>query len=436
MVSMRKGICIVTTTLPLQEFGSFQEMFTAAAEAAATSFGRPVSGVLYTQGGRRFVSTGLPVRMLLSLARRDSAAKKGDPAEARNRPLDAGHVKEIAQYLSNEDEYLVPPIILNAYQELQIFAYRSSSPTRPCVFVLPPDEYLYVTDGQHRLEALRQAIESRPSLGDDAIGITIIEEDSMDKVHQDFFDAAQVKPLAKALLVEYDGREPVNSMAKEICIHATIFQGRIERIGSVGKNSLMLFTNNQIKQAVLQLVVGDWSLYGDAMQKQAEQAIEPARELWRRRLLDFFEEFASANPQWSEVANRPLELGMTTDIPALRNDYLHFTGAGLLVLCGVGHAILDLAVVQDGSLSDEQKYYIRKLAELDWSRQAVLWAGYLVGPQGNVTPHKGNVVLAVARAKSGLGLPVTEKEERAIAKATGTAQALAARQEREPALFS
>ena len=127
----------MTTKQPLQVFDSFQGMFNAAAEAAATSFGLQVSGVLYTQGGRRFISTGLPVRILLNLARRDSAPKKGDPAEARNRPLDTGHVREIAQYLSSQDEYLVPPIILNASRELQIFAYHSSSETKPCVFVLP-----------------------------------------------------------------------------------------------------------------------------------------------------------------------------------------------------------------------------------------------------------------------------------------------------------
>ena len=422
----------MTTTQPLREFGSFQEMFVAAAEAAATSFGHQVSGVLYTQGGRRFISTGLPVRMLLNLARRDSATKKGDPAKARNRPLDTGHVREIAQYLSSQDEYLVPPIILNASQELQIFVYRSPSATKPCVFVLPPEEYLYVTDGQHRLEALRQALGSRPDLGDDAVGVTIIEEANMNKVHQDFFDAAQARPLAKALLVEYDGREPINAMAKEITTHATIFHGRIERIGNVGKNSLMLFTNNQVKQAVLQLVVGDWSLYGDAIQKQAAEAISPATDLWRRKILAFFDEFTSVNPQWNKVAQRPLESGMSTNIPGFRENYLHFTGGGLLVLCGVGHGILDLDHRSDGLLSDEQRQRIHNLAELDWSREAALWSGNIVGAPGKITPHKNNVVLAVAYAKAKLGLPLTAKENGAI----GGAEARAAQQQQEPALTS
>ena len=120
-----------------QEFSTFQEMFTAAAAAAATSFGVSVSGVVYQQGGRRFVSTGLPVKVLLSIGRTDSATKKGNPAETRNRPLDQGHVKEIAEYLSSEERYLVPPIILNSSRPLQIFAFNSGVETRVCVVVLP-----------------------------------------------------------------------------------------------------------------------------------------------------------------------------------------------------------------------------------------------------------------------------------------------------------
>ena len=418
-----------------QEFSTFQEMFTAAAAAAATSFGVSVPGVVYQQGGRRFVSTGLPVKVLLSIGRAESASRKSNPAEIRNRPLDQGHVKEIAQYLSSEERYLVPPIILNSSRPLQIFAYNSGVETQVCVVVLPHGENLYVTDGQHRLEALRQASESRPEVLDDAVGVTIIEEDNMDKIHQDFFDAAQAKPLAQALLVEYDGREPTNWLAKEVITYSAIFEGRIERIGSVGKNSLMLFTNNQVKQGVLQLVVGDWSLYGNAMQKQAAEAVTPAKDLWRSRLLAFFEEFTTANLQWNEVANRPLQSGVITNIPELRSNYLHFTGAGMLVLCGVGHAILDSDVPTDGGLSDEQKQQVRNLAELDWSRGSALWANYLIGAQGNIAAGKDNIVLAIANVKSVLGLPVTEKEEKAMIKAKETAEALRSRQEQEPVLI-
>jgi DNA sulfur modification protein DndB len=400
-----------------REFNTMQEAFSAAAEAAMSSFGRPVSGILYTQAGRRFISTSLPIRMLLTMARRDSAHKKEDPSAHRNRPLNTGHVRDIVAYLSNEPKYLVPPIMLNAAQPLQTYVYGRSAATRPCVFVLPPEEYLYVTDGQHRLEALRQAIVQRPELEHDAVGVTIIEEADIDKVHQDFYDAAQVMSLAKALLVEYDGRAPVNWVTREVTNSARIFKGRVERIGNVGKNSLMLFTTNQVKQGVFQLVVGDWSLYGDAMRKQAEQAVGPARELWRARLVSFFDEFTHVNDQWREVADRTLESGLATDIPGMREKYLHFTGGGLLVLCGAGHSILGMDAKADGALAEQQKELVHQLASLDWSRRGSLWQGYLVGPQGNVTPHKAHIVLAVVKVKKALGLPLTSKEAGAFQRA-------------------
>jgi hypothetical protein len=98
----------------------------------------------------------------------------------------------------------------------------------------------------------------------------------------------------------------------------------------------------------------------------------------------------------------------------MREKYLHFIGTGLLVLCGVGHGILESHANPDGSLTPEQKDLLRKLAALDWSRRASLWQGYLVGPQGNVTNQKNHVFLAVAKGKRAVGLPSTAKEVSAL----------------------
>ena len=394
-----------------QTYQDIREAFMDAATAAAMNYGKPITGILYSQAGRSFISTTLPVRMLISMARRDSAGKKDDPAAHRNRPLAPAHVKEIAAYLRTEPRYLVPPIMLNAASELQTFVVKAPSPAKLCVFVLPPEEYLYVTDGQHRLEALKQVLEERPEMENDSVGVTIVQEDDIDKVHQDFYDAAQAVPLAKALLVEFDGREPLNALTRHVGANALILRGRVEKIGTVGKNSLMLYTSNQVKQAIYQLLVGDWSLYASAIQKQAQQILGPAQGLWRDRIMGFLDEFAINNPQWKQVIDNPLETGALVDIPGLRQHYLHFSGGGLLVLGGVGHAILE-GGAPDGTLSVQQKDLIANLSSLDWSRNGGLWQGYLVGPQGNITPHKNHIALAVAKAKEALQLPRTERELR------------------------
>ena len=394
-------------------YSSIQEATVAAAAAATASFGRPVTGILYSQAGRRFISSSLPVNMLLTMARRDSAGRKDNPGAHRNRPLAPAHVKEIAEYLRAEPQYLLPPIMLNAASPLQVFVFDAGAPTKPCIFVLPSEEYLYVTDGQHRIEALRQVIQEKPEMAVDSVGVTIVEEGDIDKVHQDFYDAAQAAQLSPSLLVEYDGREPLNAMTRYISGNASVLRGRVERIGNVGKNSLMLFSTNQVKQGIHQFLVGDWSLYASAIEKQAQQILMPAQELWRARIVNFLEEFTLHNPEWREVSNKPLESGLATDIPGMRQAYLHFSGGGLLVVGGVGHAILE-GGNSDGTLSTDQKQTIEQFACLDWSRSSDLWRGYLVGPQGNITPHKNHIALAVAKVKKHLGLTLTEKDVKII----------------------
>jgi hypothetical protein len=109
---------------------------------------------------------------------------------------------------------------------------------------------------------------------------------------------------------------------------------------------------------------------------------------------------------------------LSTATPGMREKYLHFTGAGLLVLRGVGHGILEVNASPDGSLTTEQKDLVRQLASPDWSRRASLWQGYLsIGPQGNVTTQKNHIILAVAKAKKALGLSITAKEADALQRA-------------------
>ena len=402
-----------TDTTKTQEKDTMKEAWEAAAESAAMTFGKPVAGTVYTQSGRRFISSSLPVGMVANLARRDSATRRGDPSNYRNRPLQPKHVKEIAEYVKTEDEYLLPPLMLNATSPLQVFTIRSSLPTKLCFFVMPPDEYLFVTDGQHRLEALKEAMTEKESLNDDAIGVTIVEELDIDKVHQDFYDAAQAMPLAKSLLVEFDGRAPLNWLTRDIGQSAQILRGRVEKVGSVGKNSLMLFTSNQVKQSVIQLLVGDWSLYHSALQKQAEQRLPPvARTIWRDRIVEFLDTFTAANEQWHQVAERPLDTGLSVDVPKLREQYLHFSGGGFLVLAGAGHAIIGEEGSTNGSLTEDQVHKIGQLADIDWSRSGDLWQGYLVGADGKIHPHKTNIALAVAKAKRRLNVQLTDKERR------------------------
>jgi DGQHR domain-containing protein len=430
---------IVTWSNPMEEqkvkfFSTTEEAFRAASNAAMSVMGPVVPGTMYRQGGRRMVVTCLPYKVLAKRVQIDSTPKRGgDPQQHRNRPIEKTHVREIIDYLTTEEQYIFGNIMLSASEPLSIFAVRppdiavAESFPHSCYVVLSDAVELHVTDGQHRISAIEEILNSGSELaqrvGNDSIPVQIVEEPDLRKIHQDFYDCAQTLQLQPALLVNYDSRELINWITREVCEQSRVFLGRIENTASVSQKSLMLFNINQVKNGLLQLLVGDWELYADALEQQARQRLSASKDTWRASILAFFEEFTEHNVQWRQVRDNPLATGGNVPVPDFREHYLHFTGCGMLVLCGVGHQILMSGSV-DGALSQGQREQIQKLATINWSRHNnPLWQGNVVNSEGRISAQKPLVARAVARVKHELQLPLTGKEQQMLsASATGTSR--------------
>ena len=397
------------------EFDSFDEVLQRAGAETAATFATAVPGVLYTQGQRRFFSSSVPLSLAIKIARIDSAKKKDDPSQYHNRPMNSGHVREIAEYLSGQERFVLPPITLNTSKPMRIFTVKYATPAKIGIFLLGLGDNFYVTDGQHRLKAIAEALQLREELANDAIGVTFIEEADLDQVHQDFVDCAQTSKISPALLVEYDGREPLNRLTRLVGRDTQVLDGKVEKVGSVGKSSSMMFTSNQVKQGILHALVGDWSMFATAMEKRGRATIDAigGPDEVANRFVTFLDTFTEFNDQWRDVRDDTLAGAEEVDIPDFRANYLHFTGAGLLVICGVAHSILGASPADwtSSDLSYEQRELVEGLASIDWSKSSELWKGNLVGDQGNVTPHKPAVALAVAKIKRELGIGLTEREK-------------------------
>ena len=397
------------------ECESFDEVLQKAGAETAATFATAVPGVLYSQGGRRFFSSSIPLSLAIKIARINSAKRQDDPSQYHNRPLDSGHVREIAQYLGEQEKFVLPPITLNSSKPMRVFTVKYPTPAKVGVFLLGLGDEFYVTDGQHRLTAIAQALLQKPELAGDAIGVTFIEEPDLDQIHQDFVDCAQSAKISPALLVEYDGREPLNRLTRLVSRDVQVLDGKIEKVGSVGKSSDMLFTSSQVKQGLMHALVGDWSMYATAMEASARKKIDEMQgaETVATRVVKLLDEFTEHNEQWRKVRDASLSESEEVDIPGFRADYLHFTGAGLLVISGVAHSILsdESEGWESGDLSFKQRELVERLATIDWAKSSNLWKGNVVGDQGNVTPHKTAVVLAVAKVKREIGIPLSEREE-------------------------
>jgi DGQHR domain-containing protein len=409
---------------PEQQYASTKEAQEAASEAASMSGdGRWLPGILYFQGPRRFICTSIRGGLLVKLIKQIKAPPRKDLAHydvehERNRPLDDPHKRVIRDYLTNINDYILPPILLNSRKPLQIFTVKSTSPTIPCFFVLPDGDYLDVTDGQHRIEGLREAIHTRQDLAEDGVAISLVEEPTLSKSHQDFYDAAQVKPIQPAQLVEYDQRETLNWLTRELVKTARIFADRVQRLGTkVSPKSPFLFTNSMVKRALVAMLSGD----PDA-EETAGFAAEGARDIWYERIHEFLEVFTEHNPQWAEIAHRSLASGQTSEVPMLRNVCMHTVGAGLLVIGGVAHGIFAMSPADNAKLTPEQLQYTHRLAhDIDWRRDGAntdLWHRSILNPlTGSIQPHVAPLALAITDVKQAVGLPLTEGDYKRIAKA-------------------
>ena len=180
------------------ECDTFDEALQRAGAETAATFATAVPGVLYTQGQRRFFSSSVPLSLVIKIARIDSAKKKDDPGQYHNRPLEPGHVKEIVRYLGGQEKFVLPPITLNTSKPMRVFTVKYPTPAKVGVFLLGLGDEFYVTDGQHRLRAIAEALPQRPELASDAIGVTFIEEADLDQIHQDFVDCAQSRTISPA----------------------------------------------------------------------------------------------------------------------------------------------------------------------------------------------------------------------------------------------
>ena len=84
---------------------------------ASTSGSRVFLCHLYEQGKRTHLTFSLPFNLLIEMARlqtADTKKNKSNAEELINRPLIRSHVDEIAKYLLETANYILPPFIFNS----------------------------------------------------------------------------------------------------------------------------------------------------------------------------------------------------------------------------------------------------------------------------------------------------------------------------------
>src|SRR6185436_6700601 len=295
------------------EHPTWEAAVAAAGSEAATTMASAAPVILYKQSSRQFLVASFPLPFIADRVKIDNLKKGEDPDAHYNRPLIPEHIRAIEEYLVDQENYILPPLTLCVEDALTVHVPKSSSTVKTGIVVLPHTLQFIVTDGQHRIKGIQQAFKRNQNLAQDAIGVTIVNEVEMDKVHQDFVDCAQTKAISPALLTAFNVRDPLARVVREVAKEVVVFKDRIEKVATtVGKNSVNLFTMNQLRQGVAELLVGDSTpgqgqLRRDVIERIPDDAM---MEHHLKRICEFYRKFAAANAQWTQIvlaADRPAE---------------------------------------------------------------------------------------------------------------------------------
>ncbi|ACU37646.1 DNA sulfur modification protein DndB [Actinosynnema pretiosum subsp. pretiosum] len=392
---------------------SLTEAQQAAYEAAASSDGRVLTCAVFQQGGRIMLSTAFTYSFLVNNVKADSAVKGGSPRLATNRPVDTSHVRSIVKYLGeNLGNYIMPPLTLNV-KNIPILHVPEGSFGKTVGFaVIGDDTKFSVTDGQHRLAAIKKYGESiddpESAFMSDGISVVIVIEPDTARIHQDFADAAQTKQIPASLLAVYNTREPLNRVLTKVVEEATLFCGRIDETSkSLPKNSPSIFLLNQVRGMVKELLFHDYALSESSIPARSNQVIgsTQAQDLYIARIKTMLEILTKYMTPWNAIAELPTSGGPANQVVDYRKQYINMTATGLVI---IGHVAYEIEKNPDPAWREQR--YVELAQKIDWRRDAEIWQNNIISGD-KITTVRGPGRVAAGKVMEQLGLRAPEAPE-------------------------
>ncbi len=404
----------------LIEHDTLADAFQAASEAAIAGFGRVFPCMVFKQGRRTMLSTSFPLRYVASQAVVSRPATKETSAQdAMNRPLMADHVKAINQYLlDNHDQYILPPVTLSIREVPALHVSKDKFAMRLGYMVVDDSSRFYVTDGQHRINAIRGLGSGRAAVSsildndlgfeNDGLAVLIVVEPDIQAIHQDFADAAQTKQIPPSLLASYNTRAPINRVLTGIVKGSELFNGRIDDTSkTLPKMSQSIFLLNQVRGMVKELLVRDYAMAEDPLARNITSKIgtREQQDVFIEQSLQLLDVLTERMHPWSEIVGLDHNgSGVANKIPDFRRDYINMTATGLVL---IGRAAYEINKLR--SESERLAKYEELATKIDWRRDAEIWQGNIIIPadgeeRGKIVTLRGSVSAAAEKVLKRLGL--------------------------------
>lgn len=244
----------------------------------------------YAQGSRRMVVTAMEPLALVRMVNKPDTWNPLGAQPHGNRPQDRAHRAGIAEYLENEEEWVLGAVVLYANPRDAQFEPDQGweeAPVAPGKLTLSYGAEFDVGDGQHRIGALSDVIKAHDEEGDPVIerlreagqpAVVVIDDNPLHRA-QDFTDLQRnVKPPTSSLALSMDRRQAINRFVVELVQNPDLpifaHGDRVEFLkDSPGKLSTKLFSFKTVRYITGTALVGVAQRTSLGWEKAANEAV-------------------------------------------------------------------------------------------------------------------------------------------------------------------
>lgn len=272
------------------------------------------------------------------------------PAESRaQRTLRRSRIPRIRDYIvDNNDDYIFSSLTVSVGGKIKFQPAVNNKSKNLGVISLSQDSTILVNDGQHRVAAIKDAIEVMPELSSETISVVFFEDVGLKRSQQMFSDLNKnaVKPT-KSLGVLYDGRNPFSSFIVKMIKNVKIFHNLTElEKTTISNRSKSMFTLNGISESTKMLLA---------------KSTKPTM-IEMELVTDYWNEVTRNMADWNLLLDKKIT-------PAeLRKDYVHASTNMLQALGMAGHVLTT-------EFPNSWKRKLIGLAKIEWDRSNPLWEG-------------------------------------------------------------
>ena len=241
---------------------------------------------------------------------------------------------------------------------------------------------LLINDGQHRRQAIEEALKENPDLAHEMISVVFFEDKGLIRSQQMFSDLNKnaVKPT-KSLSILYDHRDEFAKFIVAISYELEIFSGRVElEKTAISNRSIKFFTLNGIADATRKFL-------GIKGRKISVDEQNKVKEFWN--------EMTKNIPEWQLLVQKRVTAS------ELRKECVHSHTNLLNALGIVGN------VLQNEYPSD-WKQKLASLQNIDWSRSNPEWEGKLL-LRGRMLKTKLGIELAANTILKKCGIHLSDE---------------------------